>query len=116
MNSPMYLSSVTSNYLQSSTLGQKAQSAGAEDKDINDIIDEKTSLTDKARFMDANISAIQAIKLNFEAGVVGIQTGVQFKFKDSNGEIDMDDPERRNLCTRAVNFASFTAQKIINGI
>ncbi len=42
--------------------------------------------------------------------------GLLEPFKDSNGEIVMDDPKRTNLCTKAVNFASFTAQEIINGI
>lgn len=88
MTLPLHISQVASNYLVNSNLGFIAQAAGAEDKNINDIIDEKTSITDKVRFMDANTSVIQAIKLNFEAGVIGIKTGVQFKFKDKDGNLD----------------------------
>ena len=88
MNTPIFLSSATANYLQSATLGAKAQAADAENKDINSIIDEKTTLTDKVRYMNANISAIQAIIQTFEAGVVGIDGDVQFKFKDKKGVLD----------------------------
>lgn len=84
------MSSVASSYLTNSALGLQAQSADAEDKNINDIIDEKTSLTDKSRFMDANTSIFQSIKLNFEAGVVGAKVGVQFKFKDKDGNLDKE--------------------------
>jgi len=90
MNVSPFVSSAASNYLTHSSLGLQAQAADAEDKNINDIIDEKTSLTDKTRFMDANTSVIQAIKLNFEAGVIGIKTGVQFKFKDKDGNLDKE--------------------------
>jgi len=88
MNTPLYLSRSTANYLQSATLGAKAQAADAENKDINSIIDEKTTLTDKTRYMNANISSIQAIIQTFEAGVVGIDGDVQFKFKDKKGILD----------------------------
>ena len=88
MSNPIFLSSATANYLQSATLGAKALAADAEDKDINSIIDEKSTLTDKTRYMNANISAIQAIIQTFEAGVVGIDGDVQFKFKDNKGILD----------------------------
>lgn len=86
----IFLSSVAASYIKNSPLGFQAQAADAEDKDINTIIDEKTSLTDKARYADANTSIVQAIKLNFESGVVGVKTGVQFKFKDENGILDRE--------------------------
>lgn len=84
----IHLSSVAAHYIQNSPLGSQALSADAEDKNINDIIEEKKSLTDKSRFIDANSSVLQAIKLNFESGVVGIKVGVQFKFKDKDGNLD----------------------------
>lgn len=88
MNTPVYLSVPTATYLQSASLGAKATAADAEDKDINSIIDERTTLTDKARYMNANISSIQAIIQTFEAGVVGIDSDIQFKFRDKKGILD----------------------------
>jgi capsid protein len=78
MNYPYHLSLAASSYLVNSNLGAKALSAGAEDKNINTILNESRNLVDKARYMDANTNIIQSVKLAFEAGVVGAKPDVQF--------------------------------------
>lgn len=84
------LSATTASYIENSNLGSNAQNAGAEDNNINELIDEKYSLTDKTRYMDANTEIAQSIKNVFESGVVGSTLDVQFKFKKEDGSFDKE--------------------------
>jgi capsid protein len=86
MTYPYHLSLAASSYLVNSNLGVKALSAGAEDKNINTILNESKNLVDKARYMDANTNIIQSVKLAFEAGVVGARPDVQFILPSKNPE------------------------------
>jgi len=86
LNHYPYISMVTSNYIQNSALGAKARSAGAEDKNVNTLLRETKNLVDKSRYMDANTNILQAIKLAFEAGVIGANPDVQFQLPANTPE------------------------------